>query len=349
MNKQPVIVAHGVGRDSTALIIEMQRRGIRPDAILFANVGSEKRATYEFIPVFNEWLRAHDFPTITVVRYEPVSAPYFSLEGNMILNATMPGAVFGRSSCTMKMKVAPQEKWTRRWAPAQEAWAAGQKVARLIGFECGEEYRMKRADTKAHGGRYSDSDKYEYHYPLIEWNIDLGECINIIQGAGLPVPPKSACYFCPNQQPGEVHELTDEDRARIILIELTAEPYNEKVHGLWRRPRKADGRPGSITEYILKEGLTFTPLTSIASKIVLNPACKKAATGTTFNPPHNRLSLRAQLVAHAMPCLKSSPAATGMSRAFTWKTCARPRPKSKTPCMRPWPLDFTLALFYAYV
>jgi len=46
---QPVVVAYGAGRDSTAMLIEMWKRRWRPDAILFANVGSEKRATYEFI------------------------------------------------------------------------------------------------------------------------------------------------------------------------------------------------------------------------------------------------------------------------------------------------------------
>ena len=116
--RQPIIVAYGVGRDSTALLIEMQRRGMRPDAILFANIGSEKRETYEFIPVMSEWLAAHDFPPITIVQYAPKSAPYRTLEGNMILNATLPGATFGKASCTMKFKINPQESWTRRWRPA---------------------------------------------------------------------------------------------------------------------------------------------------------------------------------------------------------------------------------------
>ncbi len=292
MSKQPIILAYGAGRDSTALAIEMQRRGIRPDAILFANVGSEKRATYEFIPIFNEWLLTHDFPAITVVNYRPKNAPYQTLEGNMILNATLPGATFGKASCTMKFKIEPQERWTKTWKPAQAAWAGGQSVVRLIGFECGEEYRQKRADGKAHCGRFTENKQYEYQYPLLEWGITLADCIDIIESAGLPVPPKSACYFCPNQQPHEVDALSPEDRSRIILMELTAEPYNVKIQGLWRRPRKADQRPGSITEYILQEGLPFIPLTDIASKIVLNPACKKAGTGITFNSPHKPTSLR---------------------------------------------------------
>jgi hypothetical protein len=59
---QPLIVSYGAGRDSTALLIEMHRRGMRPDAIVFANVGSEKRASYDFIPVFHQWLLDHGFP-----------------------------------------------------------------------------------------------------------------------------------------------------------------------------------------------------------------------------------------------------------------------------------------------
>ena len=35
----------------------------------------------------------------------------------MTLNATLPGATFGKASCTMKFKIAPQEQWTRQWAP----------------------------------------------------------------------------------------------------------------------------------------------------------------------------------------------------------------------------------------
>lgn len=298
--KQPVIVAMGVGRNSVAVAIKMYQMGWRPDAILFANVGSEKEGTYEFIPVFNEWLRERDFPEITVVQYTPRRAPYRTLEGNMILNATLPGATFSIGSCTLKMKVEPQNKWTRRWSPAKAAWARSKKVLKLIGFDCEEEYRMKRADAKAHTGKLSplERSRYEYQYPLLDWGMNLDDCINTIQDAGLPVPPKSACFLCPNQQPDEVEQLTPEERSRVILTEITAEPYNTKVHGLWRRPRKSDGRPGSITEYILQQGLPFVPLTDICTKIVLNPACKKARTGVTFQGPHLAKSLTQLLREH---------------------------------------------------
>ena len=49
-------------------------------------------------------------------------------------------------------------------------------------------------------------------------------------------------------------------------MELRAEPYNRKVHGLWRRPRRTLGLPGSITEYILAKNLSFTPLDELPER-----------------------------------------------------------------------------------
>ena len=87
-------MACGVGRDSTAMLVGLHERHIRPEAILFADVGGEKSGTYEFIPPLQAWLASVDFPPLTIVRYRPLRAPYSTLEGNMVANATLPGATF---------------------------------------------------------------------------------------------------------------------------------------------------------------------------------------------------------------------------------------------------------------
>jgi hypothetical protein len=38
----PLVVAYGLGVDSTALLVEFARRGLRPDLVLFADTGGEK-------------------------------------------------------------------------------------------------------------------------------------------------------------------------------------------------------------------------------------------------------------------------------------------------------------------
>lgn len=309
----PVVVAYGLGRDSTALLIELWKRGVRPDAITWADVGSEKAGTYAYLPVIQAWLRSVAFPEVTVVRYTPTRAPYETIEGNMVLNATLPGATFGLGSCTAKFKIEPQNKWTLRWQPARDAWAAGKKVTKMIGFEAGEDHRLKRADAKAHSGKLNklDASRYRYVMPLMEWGLTLAKCIAIIQEAGLPVPPKSACMFCPNQHREEVEDLTPDERSRVILIELSAEPFNQTVHGLWREPRKKTDRPGSITAEILAKGYPFTPLEEICDEIVLNPACGKFKNdgSHTFAPPHLAVSLRELLTraGHFAPPLVLAP------------------------------------------
>ena len=42
----PLVVSYGMGVDSTAMLIGMAQRSIRPDLILFADTGGEKPETY---------------------------------------------------------------------------------------------------------------------------------------------------------------------------------------------------------------------------------------------------------------------------------------------------------------
>ena len=187
--KPPVVVAYGMGVDSTAMLIGLKRRGIRPDLILFADTGGEKPDTYLYAPIIRQWLREVDFPQMEVVRYVPPIAPYDSLYSNCWVNETLPGLAFRKKSCSIKWKRLPQDRRVHQWLPAQQCWDAQQKVRKLIGFDVGEERR-----------RYSDrgdDPQYEYWYPLMDWQMDRAACERLIADAGLPIPVKSACFFCP--------------------------------------------------------------------------------------------------------------------------------------------------------
>jgi hypothetical protein len=54
-----------------AMLIGMVRRRIRPDLILFADVGAEKDKTYAHKAVADDYLRRHGYPEIITVRYVP--------------------------------------------------------------------------------------------------------------------------------------------------------------------------------------------------------------------------------------------------------------------------------------
>jgi predicted DNA-binding WGR domain protein len=52
----PLVVAYGLGVNSTAMLVEFARRGIRPDLILFADTGGEKPETYQYLDVIRPFL-----------------------------------------------------------------------------------------------------------------------------------------------------------------------------------------------------------------------------------------------------------------------------------------------------
>jgi 3'-phosphoadenosine 5'-phosphosulfate sulfotransferase (PAPS reductase)/FAD synthetase len=47
---RPLVVAYGLGVNSTAMLVEFAPRGIRPDPVLFADTGGEKPETYVRLP-----------------------------------------------------------------------------------------------------------------------------------------------------------------------------------------------------------------------------------------------------------------------------------------------------------
>lgn len=146
MNRPARAWCWGAGWDSTAGIIEDVRRGIPIDMITFADHGGEKRrpdplrgeqvGTYEFIPIFTEWLTDRGYPAPvmckprvmddTLDRYtqaiervvDDLNLPSITDDdidrlarsyGNMVANDTLPGLAFGSKGCSFKWKIQAQE------------------------------------------------------------------------------------------------------------------------------------------------------------------------------------------------------------------------------------------------
>jgi len=183
--KRPILVAYGDGLDSSAMMMAMHDRGMRPDAVVFADVGGEKEETYRYLPVISRWLKARGWPKVTVVRYRPKKfknyPPYHDLESNCLSNGTLPSLTFGFKSCSIKWKAAPQEKWCMEWRVALETWGKGQRIVKLIGFDDskGDQRRSNHAGN-------ADDPKYEYRYPLQEWGMTRSSCVNRIIREQLP-------------------------------------------------------------------------------------------------------------------------------------------------------------------
>ena len=256
LKRAPVMWAWGAGVDSTAGIIEMHARGEPIDMVLNAYM-PEKRETHEFRDAFMRWMREREIPC-EVVSYQPKRFKnfprYSDLLENCLTNGTLPSIAFGFSSCSQKWKVAPQDAWTKTWAPAVQAWDQGMKVVKCIGYDAGGRDSKRYAHAEGH-----TDDRYEYRYPLREWQWGRQECEErIIEELGY-APPKSSCFFCSAMKPHEVLALSKPELRLIVLMEARAAPRLRNVDGLWRKPvsgaRGGTPRPGSMTEFIRERGL----------------------------------------------------------------------------------------------
>lgn len=219
--REPLVVAYGMGVDSTAMLVGMQQRGERPDLILFADTGDEKPQTYAYLPVINAWLRKVGFPQVTVVKNARPKAGDKSLSESLLRLGTLPALAYGAHQCSLVWKLDPQQKYIKQWAPAVEAWARGLEVVNCIGYDAGprDSCRQYKAEGKAKAG-------YRNRFPLIEWGWDRAECVRQILAAGLPVPVKSACFHCPASKKEEIFWLkreVPELHARALAIEAGAQ------------------------------------------------------------------------------------------------------------------------------
>jgi hypothetical protein len=96
--------------------VGLAQRAIRPDLILFADTGSERDETYDYLPIIESWLAKTDFPEVTRVRYHVQHGrfgAYRSLTENCLDNGTLPSLAFGRKACSQKWKVEPQKQICR--------------------------------------------------------------------------------------------------------------------------------------------------------------------------------------------------------------------------------------------
>lgn len=231
-----IIASYGGGTNSTAYIVKKVMLGEPIDLIIFADTGGEKPHTYSYIPMFSEWLVSKGYPPITVVKRVNDKGEIETLEEECLRLGNLPSIVFGKKTCSQKHKIAPQNKYINSLPEAKAIWKAGRKIVKYIGYDADEEYRVKPDEDKL-------DKKYDRQYPLIEWDMDRAACIEVIKSAGLPLPGKSACYFCPSSKRTEIrwlHHNYPDLAERALAIEANGVGNANVVVGLGRNWRWQD-------------------------------------------------------------------------------------------------------------
>jgi 3'-phosphoadenosine 5'-phosphosulfate sulfotransferase (PAPS reductase)/FAD synthetase len=220
-----LVVAYGGGVNSSAMLVGMAESGIVPDLILFADTGGEKPETYESVALMSEWSECELGVPIRTVRASIKTDA--TLEDNCLRLGTLPSIVYGGRTCSQRWKLEPCEKFLNNWAPAREAWSRGERIRNAKGIDAGEQHRAKDFSDK----------KIAVIYPLIEWGWAREECVAAIHRANLPIPQKSACFYCPSSKKSEVLRLKTNHPAlfaRAVEMERAAASKLVNIKGLGR-------------------------------------------------------------------------------------------------------------------
>lgn len=219
----------GVQSSTLALMAAAGEVTPMPVAAIFADTQDEPDAVYSWL----EWLekklpfpvhrvtagklsaRALEFRTSKQGRvYTKTDIPFHTL------SASGDRGMVQNRACTADFKIIPILKKARELGGIKR----GQKsvgVIQWIGISLDEIYRMKPAREPW----------VKNIWPLVSAGMKRHDCLRWMEARGYPVPPRSACIFCPFKSNHEWRILRDEDPAAFERAVAQAKASNESNIG----------------------------------------------------------------------------------------------------------------------
>lgn len=196
----------GGGVQSMAVLVLTVQGKLHYDAFLFANVGddSENPATIEYMErVAKPYAAANGIELVELQRIrlngeaETLIGRIQRSERSLPLPVWMSTGAPGKRSCTSDFKIDVIAKYLKRNGANKRA-----PCVTGLGISM-DEWQRARTDS---GVAWQTLE-----YPLIDLRLNRLDCMRIIEQAGLPVPPKSSCWFCPFHHRDEWKRLKREE------------------------------------------------------------------------------------------------------------------------------------------
>lgn len=177
----------GVQSSTMALMSAAGCFDVVPDFGIFADTGDEPKAVYKHL----DWLMGVlPFPVHITSRGKLSDRLLAGDDAARIPAFVGTGGISGRQ-CTRNYKIRPIRQKVREMIgkPGRAHVPAG-TVSIWIGISKDEAWRMKPSGLKFMVNRW----------PLIEMKMSRADCERWLLAHGFPIPPKSACEYCPMQE-----------------------------------------------------------------------------------------------------------------------------------------------------
>lgn len=217
------VIALGMGMQSTALyLMSSMRLFERADVAIFSDPMSEHPDTYKLVEWLLKWSKeCADAIPIHIVKkdlYNDIINPINKTKNGNNLYAAIPAFIKKDNGevgiimrqCTGDYKIKPVVKQirniyglkARQKMPKTEMW---------LGITIDEAQRMKS----------SKNSRITNRFPFLELMMSRDDCMNFMKDNGFPIPPKSACVFCPYRPDRDWIKLKKENgKAWKKIIEI---------------------------------------------------------------------------------------------------------------------------------
>ena len=202
------VFSFGGGVQSMAVLVLVAQQRVQYDHFLFCNVGhdSENPATLRYVEeVAKPYAVRHGIDLVELQRTRRDGTPE-TLYGriasdakSMVIPVYMRNGMPASRSCTSDFKIRVIAKWLKQHGATPAAPAVTG-----LGISVDE---LERAKTD------SGIAWQTLEYPLLDLRLARHHCAALIRDAGLPVPPKSSCWFCPFTKLHEWRHLRQNDPA----------------------------------------------------------------------------------------------------------------------------------------
>ena len=213
----------GGGVQSTAIAVLIAQSSLpKPDIAIIADTGREAHSTWHYLnhyvqPLLNQMgVVVHRVP-----KQQYCKVDLYSNNDHLLIpaftNLNGKGKLPGWCSGEWKREV------VKRFC--REQFGKNAQFTIWYGFSTDELRRVKVT-----------TGKWQCDYPLINRRLLRNDCIALVEQAGLPTPPRSSCWMCPNRSDADWIELKRHAPLDFLAaVELERRIQHQDPH-VWLHP-----------------------------------------------------------------------------------------------------------------
>lgn len=216
---EPVhIISLGAGVQSSTMALMAAAGEIKPMpvAAIFADTQAEPAGVYRWL----DWLEKQlPYPvhrvTVGNLREDELRIRRSKKSGKLYLKSSIPAfllkpdgskGLLGRR-CTSDYKIVPLQRKVKELVGIKRATKDVRAIV-WVGISRDEAHRMKPSRVTY----------IENRWPLIDLNMTRQGCLKWMEAHGYPLPPRSACTFCPFHSDEEWRKLKTESPSEFAQV-----------------------------------------------------------------------------------------------------------------------------------